>query len=178
VSAATIAGPHAPEPSPTAHEGYRPCVGAALFNRDGLVFVGRRIGLPPGDPHAWQMPQGGIDAGETPLVAARRELAEETGVVSVALLGEAPVWLAYDLPDWVEGERWRNRWRGQTQRWFAFRHLGDDSAVNIAAPLGHKAEFSAWRWERLERTPDLIVPFKRPVYHEVAKLFAGFGKFP
>jgi putative (di)nucleoside polyphosphate hydrolase len=162
------------EPDPA----YRRCVGVALFNAAGLVFIGRRAGLPDGpDVHAWQMPQGGLDAGEDPLVAARRELAEETGVTSATLLTEAPVWLAYDLPPEARKASWGGRWRGQTQKWFAFRFTGDEREINVLAPPGgHKAEFSDWRWERLAATPALIVPFKRGVYENVAKLFAGFAR--
>lgn len=164
----------------TPPDGYRPCVGLALFNAEGLVFVGRRANrsqrehVAPG--HEWQMPQGGIDAGETPLQAAIRELQEETNVTSVALLAESPGWLAYDLPTAIGKEAWKGRWRGQAQKWFAFRLTGPDSEIDIATPAGgHKAEFDAWRWERLERTVDLIIPFKRGVYREVASLFAPFA---
>lgn len=161
-------------------DGYRPCVGLALFNADGLVFVGRRANkslrehVAPG--HEWQMPQGGIDSGETPLQAATRELQEETNVTSVSLLAESPGWLAYDLPVEIGQQAWKGRWRGQAQKWFAFRLTGPDSEIDIATPAGgHKAEFDAWRWERLERTPGLIIPFKQEVYREVATLFSPFA---
>jgi putative (di)nucleoside polyphosphate hydrolase len=159
---------------------YRPCVGVALFNRDGLVFVGRRR-AEAGPEHvagsyAWQMPQGGIDAGEEPLVAAKRELFEETNVRSATLLAEAPDWYAYDLPRDVTGRAWRGRYGGQTQKWFAFRFEGDDSEIDIACPAGHKPEFDEWRWERLERLPELIIPFKRPVYEKVVAAFAHLAK--
>lgn len=161
-------------------EGYRPCVGLALFNREGLVFIGRRANrsqrehVAPG--HEWQMPQGGIDAGEDPLSAARRELQEETNVSSVSLLGEAPGWLSYDLPVDIGKEAWRGRYRGQAQKWFAFRFEGPEAEIDILSPAGgHKPEFDAWRWARLAETPELIIPFKRDVYREVAGLFAPFA---
>ncbi len=162
-------------PAALPHPGYRPCVGTVLVNRHGLVFIGRRAGMADAGPDAfaWQMPQGGIDPHEEPLAAARRELWEETGVRSATLLAEAPAWYAYDLPEAIGRQSWRGRYRGQTQRWFAFRFDGDDAEIDITAPGGgaHKAEFDAWRWDRLARVPDLIVPFKRPVYARVAEAF-------
>jgi putative (di)nucleoside polyphosphate hydrolase len=156
-----------------APDGYRPCVGVAVFNAAGLVFIGKRVGVD--GPYGWQMPQGGIDPGETPLEAARRELREETNIRSVELLAEGPRWLAYDLPPEMIRDSWKGRWRGQAQRWFAFRFTGPDSEIDIARPDGgHKPEFDAWRWEDLARTPDLIIPFKRETYEAVTKLFAGF----
>jgi putative (di)nucleoside polyphosphate hydrolase len=144
-----------------------------LFNRAGKVFVGRRAGITTG--HAWQMPQGGIDDGETALAAAIRELHEETNATSVRFLAEAPDWLAYDLPDEAMKTSWHGRFRGQTQKWFAFRLEGDDAEIDILTPAGgHKPEFDAWRWAELAETPDLIIPFKREVYRKVAILFAGF----
>lgn len=159
---------------------YRPCVGVVLLNRDGLVFVGRRKGPAPEHVdagHAWQMPQGGIDAGEDPLKAAVRELHEETNVTSARLVAEAPEWFAYDLPPEIAGQAWKGRYRGQTQKWFAFRFTGPDSEIDIAHPAGghHKPEFEAWRWERLEATPQLIIPFKRGVYERVVDAFAPFA---
>lgn len=157
---------------------YRPCVGLLLLNREGRVFIGRRkreAGPEHVDgSHAWQMPQGGIDPGEDPYAAALRELHEETNVRSVRLLAEAPDWLSYDLPDPVSRRAWRGRYRGQTQKWFALRFTGDEGEIDIHRPAGgrHKAEFDAWRWERIERLPDLIIPFKRVVYETVVTLFA------
>ncbi|WP_100962521.1 RNA pyrophosphohydrolase [Bosea sp. FBZP-16] len=161
--------------------GYRPCVGLALFNPAGLVFVGRRANrslrehTAPG--HEWQMPQGGIDAGEQPIEAAYRELREETNVSSVSLLAEAPEWLSYDLPYEIGKEAWRGRYRGQSQKWFAFRFDGDESEIDILNPGGgHKPEFDAWRWVPLAETTELIIPFKREVYREVVRLFAGVAR--
>ena len=161
--------------------GYRPCVGLALFSPAGLVFIGRRANrsqrehVAPG--HEWQMPQGGIDAGERPIEAAYRELREETNVSSVSLLAEAPDWLSYDLPREIGKEAWRGRYRGQAQKWFAFRFEGDESEINILNPDGgHKPEFDAWRWVPLAETVELIIPFKREVYREVARLFEGVGR--
>jgi putative (di)nucleoside polyphosphate hydrolase len=119
------------------------------------------------------MPQGGIDDGEAPFEAALRELFEETNVSSTSLIAEAPQWLSYDLPDNARG-RWRGRYRGQTQKWFLLRFEGEDSEIDIERPGGggHTPEFDAWRWERLEALPDLVVPFKRRVYEGVVAAFA------
>jgi putative (di)nucleoside polyphosphate hydrolase len=158
---------------------YRPCVGTALFNRAGLVFIGRRIDGPEhvDARHAWQMPQGGIDRGEKPWPAARRELYEETNIRSVEKLGEIDDWLDYDIPRAIVGQAWKGKYRGQRQKWFALRFTGEDSEIDIAAPAGgHKAEFSAWRWEPLAAVPDLVVPFKRAVYRRVVKEFARFAR--
>ncbi len=159
---------------------YRPCVGVALFNRQGLVFVGHRKSKGDFDlvsePHMWQMPQGGIDGEEKPFDAALRELHEETNVTSVAFLAEAPMWLNYDLPPDAK-KRWSGKFIGQTQRWFALRFLGEEDEIDIHAPAGgdYKPEFDAWRWERLEKLPELIVPFKRQVYLDVVEAFAPFA---
>jgi putative (di)nucleoside polyphosphate hydrolase len=158
---------------------YRPCVGIMLINRAGLVFIGRRkdkhLVEHVDAEHEWQMPQGGIDEGETPLDACLRELREETGVRSASVLAEASEWFAYDLPDDVARKAWRGKYRGQRQKWFALRFDGDDAEINIDAPDGHKAEFDAWRWERMERLPALIIPFKRPVYERVVMEFSRYA---
>lgn len=157
---------------------YRPCVGIALFNERGDVFVGRRTpGSETRTQHSWQMPQGGIDPGEDPLSAARRELYEETGISSVRLLRESPDWFRYDLPRHLVGQAWRGRYRGQTQKWFAFRFEGPEGEIDVLAPPdGHKPEFIEWRWERLRRTPDLVIPFKRDVYLRVVDTFADLAE--
>jgi putative (di)nucleoside polyphosphate hydrolase len=163
------------------HPGYRPCAGVALVNREGLVFIGRRRKerSAPLPGHEWQMPQGGIDEGEDPLEAARRELHEETNVRTVTLLAEAPQWLAYDLPEDARS-RFAGRYRGQTQKWYLFRFDGEDAEIDILRPAGgaHKPEFSEWRWERFAALPDLVVPFKRPVYIQVADWFAPQAQRP
>jgi putative (di)nucleoside polyphosphate hydrolase len=158
---------------------YRRSAGVTLVNRDGAVFIGRRKksreGLVVG--HEWQMPQGGIDEGEEPYDAALRELFEETNVASASLIAEAPQWLSYDLPDNARG-RWRGRYRGQTQKWFLMRFEGEDSEIDIERPAGgaHAPEFDAWRWERLEALPSIVVPFKRRVYEDVVAAFAELAR--
>jgi len=123
------------------------------------------------------MPQGGIDEGETPLQAALRELYEETSIRSVAPLGETDAWLSYDIPTPLAGLAWKGRYRGQTQKWFAFRFRGEEGEIDVENPGGgaHKPEFGEWRWERLDRVPSLVVPFKRDVYRKVAESFARFA---
>ena len=158
---------------------YRDCVGVALFNPAGLVFIGRRMADPFIEDQSeitapWQMPQGGIDKGEDPYAAATRELFEETSIRSVHLVAEAPAWILYDLPDEALGIALSGKYRGQRQRWFALAFDGDESEIDVLHPAAgaHKAEFDAWRWERLEALPDLIVPFKRDAYLQVAAAFA------
>jgi len=157
---------------------YRPCVGIMLLNKEGKVFIGRRRAKKPQlvnavrSDHEWQMPQGGIDAGEEPYHAALRELAEETNVTSASFLAEAPEWLSYDLPTEFAKKSWRGRFQGQRQKWFAMRFEGDESEINIDTPAGgQKPEFDAWRWEDMPRLTDLIVPFKRGVYEQVVERF-------
>lgn len=148
--------------------GYRPCAGAAVFNDAGHVFVGCRVGQDPAGEFAWQMPQGGLDKGEDPEAAARRELHEETGIHSVKLLGEHDAWLAYDFPPQILGKRFRN-FKGQAQRWFAYGFTGDVGEID----LSHhgKPEFQQWDWLPLNRVSGLIVPFKRDVYEAIVSAF-------
>ncbi len=157
---------------------YRPCVGIMLINREGLVWAGRRLPKWSGDRSAyiWQMPQGGIEKGELPQEAAFRELEEETGVTSVELVGQIPRWLSYDLPTELLGVALKGKYRGQRQRWFAMRFLGDDSEIDIAPRNGNKAEFDRWRWRRAEELSRLAVPFKRPIYQAVVAEFAHLAQ--
>lgn len=156
---------------------YRPCVGVMILNRQGLVWAGRRIPVPDGEmegaTNLWQMPQGGIDRGETALEAAKRELYEETGIKSATLIAEAPEWINYDLPAHLIGIALKGKYRGQAQRWFAFRFEGEENEIAINPPPGgHTAEFDRWDWKRMRELPELIVPFKRKVYDEVIEAFA------
>jgi putative (di)nucleoside polyphosphate hydrolase len=158
---------------------YRDCVGAAVFNRDGRVFIGRRKADPWTEDRSevaapWQMPQGGIDKGEDAYPAALRELFEETSIRSVELLAKAPDWIYYDLPDEALGIALKGKYRGQRQRWFAFRFLGEEDEINVIHPGdgAMPAEFDAWRWEALKALPDLIVPFKRDAYLKIVDAFA------
>jgi putative (di)nucleoside polyphosphate hydrolase len=153
---------------------YRPCVGIAVINRDGLVWIGHRADA-PGEPEGpgawWQMPQGGIDPGEDASTAALRELYEETGLRSVEIIAEHPGWLRYDLPPNLIGRAWGGRYRGQEQKWFLMRFFGSDDEVQIDPPPGHQIEFDAWRWAPLSDLPRLIVPFKLDVYRQVIAEF-------
>ena len=156
---------------------YRPCAGIMVFNRDGLVFVGKRNGGPEHSDayHVWQMPQGGIDENEDPYKAALRELYEETNIRSVDRLGEIAEWLAYDLPPDLVGAAWSGKYRGQKQKWFALRFTGKDSEIDIVNPGGgHEPEFTEWSWMPAKELPGLVVPFKRDIYERVVK---EFGKF-
>jgi putative (di)nucleoside polyphosphate hydrolase len=144
---------------------YRPCVGVMLFNSEGLVFVGKRIDQ---TVEGWQMPQGGIDDGETPAEAALRELKEETGTRNAKVLREMDEWLAYDLPAHLLGIALHGRYRGQRQKWIAMRFLGTDDEIDVATP---EPEFAHWKWLAIEALPRLIVPFKRDTY---AKVIAEF----
>jgi putative (di)nucleoside polyphosphate hydrolase len=156
---------------------YRLCVGVMLFNASGLVFIGRRKNKRLVEHSApgfeWQMPQGGIDKGEEPIAAARRELKEETNISSTRLIAQSAQWYTYDLPENISKSAWKGRYRGQTQKWFALRFEGDETEINIHHPAGgHKPEFDAWRWEHVDRLAELIIPFKRPVYERVIAEFA------
>ncbi|BDA86611.1 RNA pyrophosphohydrolase [Aureimonas sp. SA4125] len=158
---------------------YRPCVGIMVLNAEGRVWVGRRLveekGEMEGATALWQMPQGGIDRDEDPLAAAHRELYEETGMRSVQLLGQSAGWIDYDLPPHLVGIALKGKYRGQTQKWFAFRFEGDESEIAINPPPGgHSAEFEAWDWKSMDDVLTLVVPFKRRVYDQVVTEFRKF----
>jgi putative (di)nucleoside polyphosphate hydrolase len=158
---------------------YRACVGIMVLNRAGRVFVGRRRNGPEhvDATHAWQMPQGGIDAGEDPRAAALRELYEETNIRSVERLGEIKKWLTYDIPRDIIGRAWDGKYRGQKQKWFALRFTGDEREIDpLHPPGGHKPEFIDWRWEAMANLPALVVPFKRKVYEQVVADFSKFAE--
>ncbi len=149
---------------------YRSGVGVMLINSAGKVFVAARIDNPL---DAWQMPQGGIDAGEEPWPAALRELEEETGIGPglVELVAECPERLRYDLPEEWRPQLWGGKWRGQAQHWYLLRFLGEDCDVNLAT---EHPEFRAWQWIDPVQLPDLIVPFKRDLYRRLLSEFADF----
>ena len=150
---------------------YRPAVGIMLLNPADLAFVGRRIDMPAGLA-AWQMPQGGIDPGETPRQAALRELKEEVGTDKAEILAETQGWLHYDVPPEIMIEisrpHWGGRYRGQRQKWFLMRFTGSDADIN---PATEHPEFDAWEWVEPRRLPELIVPFKRQLYCDLLAEF-------
>ena len=146
---------------------YRPGVGIMLLNAQNQVFVARRI---DNTAEAWQMPQGGIDDGESPRAAALRELGEEIGTDKAEILHESAGWYAYDLPQELVPKIWGGKFRGQQQKWFAMRFTGVDGDINI-----HTAhpEFSEWKWAPMHTLPGLIVPFKRALYEALVQEFSA-----
>jgi putative (di)nucleoside polyphosphate hydrolase len=156
--------------SMTSNDGYRRGVGIVLLNHQGEVFVGQRNDV---SEEAWQMPQGGIDEGESPRDAAIRELQEELGTSKVEVVAETNAWFRYDLPAGLLGGQRHSRWRGQQQKWFLMRFVGQDSDINTATE--HR-EFSDWQWVTTDRAVELIVPFKRELYLHVFQEFADLPK--
>jgi putative (di)nucleoside polyphosphate hydrolase len=149
---------------------YRPCVGLMVLNREGKVFVGKRIDQ---SIESWQMPQGGIDPGETPRDTALRELGEEIGTTKVEFLREHPDWLTYDLPPQLIGIAWNGQYRGQKLKWFAVRFVGSDTDINLKTA---HPEFSDWKWADVDDLLGLIVPFKREIYAKVIAAFSDLAK--
>ncbi len=147
---------------------YRPCSGIMLVNPQGKVFVAKRLDNPGVD--AWQMPQGGIDEGETPCEAAIRELSEETGIGpgKAAIIAKCKEELFYDLPEELVGKIWKGKWRGQRQWWYLMRYSGSDADIDIAT---EHPEFSEWKWADPETLTDIIVPFKRDLYRSILEEF-------
>lgn len=158
---------------------YRSCVGVVVMNDAGLVWSGLRVqgNLPPKtllENRRWQFPQGGIDKGETPRQAAKRELTEETGIHSAELIYELPYWLSYDFPPELRGKMLKGNFTGQRQKWFLMRFIGDDAQIKLDA---HKQiEFEDWAWRPLAQCPDIVVDFKRAIYTQIMAGFAPFCK--
>ena len=145
---------------------YRPNVGIMLLNDQWRALVGRRVG---GSAEAWQMPQGGIGDGETPLEAAYRELKEELGVVSAEFVAESEAWFRYDFPPGAVLGPEKTGLRGQRQKWIILRFTGDDREINLNAT--DPPEFDAWRWAPINELPETIVSFKRQVYLDLLREF-------
>ena len=138
-------------------------VGIALLNSDNKVFVGKRIDNPV---NFWQLPQGGVDKNEDLLSAANRELKEETGVESVKLIKEIDNWLTYELPKNLLGKIWKGKYRGQKQKWFIMRFVGNEEEINIKTK---NAEFKEWKWIDINQLINVVVSFKLNVYKSIVK---------
>lgn len=146
---------------------YRLGVGAMILNRDNMVFVAQRIDTPG---EAWQMPQGGIDADEDPELAVFREVEEEIGTRNLEIIEESADWLVYDIPEPLRSTLWKGKYRGQKQKWYAMRFLGDDDEIKL--DHHHHPEFSSWKWTEMKNLPAMIVPFKRELYRMVVDEFS------
>jgi putative (di)nucleoside polyphosphate hydrolase len=149
---------------------YRPCVGLMILNRENKVFVAKRIDM---RTEAWQMPQGGIDEGEDAQAAALREMKEEIGTDNAEIIAESRMWMKYDLPQHLVPQLWDGKYRGQKQKWYALRYLGEDSDINIQTDI---PEFTEWKWVDMESLPDIIVPFKQELYAMIVEQFRHLVK--
>lgn len=143
-------------------------VGVVVLNSENKVFVGKRADNPFNN---WQMPQGGVDAGESLLKAMTRELVEETSIKNIKILKEFDQWLEYELPENLLGKIWKGKYRGQKQKWFIVRFLGDDNEININTKY---REFIDWQWVDIEKLPELIVLFKKHIYEQIVKELKKF----
>ncbi|MDE1903894.1 MAG: RNA pyrophosphohydrolase [Alphaproteobacteria bacterium] len=145
--------------------GYRRGVGVMLIDNERRIFVGRRLGTGDG----WQMPQGGIDGAETPVVAAYRELKEEVGTNKATIVAESAHWLSYDFPAALRPSIWGGRYAGQTQKWFVMRFTGTDVDIRLDA---HLPEFDAWKWILPDELPAIAIDFKQTLYRALLEEFA------
>ena len=150
---------------------YRQCAGIVLFNYTGMVLVGKRIDQ---ITEAWQMPQGGIDENEEPLEAALRELEEEINTANVEILAESKNWYKYDLPSNLREKLWKGKYRGQKQKWFAMKYLGEDNQIQPQSV--EKPEFSDWKWIDIEDLPRVAISFKQDIYHSISIEFYEISK--
>ena len=145
-------------------------VGAIVLNNENKVFVGKRKDNPV---NKWQMPQGGVNDGERLVDAMKRELQEETGIKNIKILKEIDGWSEYELPEYLIGKIWKGKYRGQKQKWFVVRFLGQDSEINLET---HKPEFIEWQWLKADSLPGVIVDFKKKVYENLLpKIKASIG---
>lgn len=147
---------------------YRPGVGMMIVNHEKKVFVAKRVDT---KISAWQMPQGGIDEGETPSKAAMREMQEEIGSGSGEIIAESKNWYRYDIPEFLVPKLWDGQYRGQQQKWFLIKFTGDDSDIDL---LTLNPEFEEWRWASVQELPDIIIHFKKKLYKAIIKEFKFF----
>ena len=143
-------------------------VGAIVLNKKNQVFVGKRKDNPV---DKWQMPQGGVNDGEDLTSAMKRELNEETGIENIKILNEIDGWFEYELPNYLLGKIWRGKFRGQKQKWFIVKFLGDDEEINLEKD---KPEFIEWKWLDIENLPNVIVDFKKKVYEKLLPKIRNF----
>ena len=144
---------------------YRLGVGMMIINHKGQIFVGKRVDT---KLQAWQMPQGGIEVGETPSRAAMREMEEEIGSKAGHIIAESKNWYSYDIPKFMIPKLWDGNYKGQKQKWFLIKFTGSDDEINLATD---HPEFEAWRWSDVDELPDIIIPFKKKLYKAVIEEF-------